>query len=260
MPPYFHRFAYYAPTKIDRQLRVHETRDGDAFLQIAALLYAKGYEYGRLVLNYPQGRQNASIQPPIQLIDESFLKPSDLLVLTTRPPLDKEADEIHKIDILRSFISLENKVFGVLRQYFEFCSAVNVVLAKNFAQRLNPPTNMARAAFEIYGRGMLVGHGYYSSGMPALKPQAPNLAILYLLYLEETWETGPRLLITFGMRGITTLAWAYRLRKGLSALPDPFKGSKFVIAQMEVGKIPETLHDLSFTDDWQIDILVNCPL
>ena len=43
----FFRFGYCTPaTRVGRGLRLHQLRDGDAFIELAAVLYEYGYEYG----------------------------------------------------------------------------------------------------------------------------------------------------------------------------------------------------------------------
>ena len=78
-----------------------------------------------------------------------------------------------------------------------------------------------------------------------------------LLRVEEAWPGGPGLLGTFGMDGITSLLWAYRLgrdRCDLLARPG------FVMADLQIGTIPERPTDLRWCEDWTIQVILRLPL
>jgi hypothetical protein len=61
------RFSYYEPQRSDRDLRVHQIRDGHAFVQRASALFGLGYEYDGLLLNFPADNIATSLH-----IDSSF--------------------------------------------------------------------------------------------------------------------------------------------------------------------------------------------
>ena len=46
--------SYQLPPKEGRGRRLHETRDGGAFAQLAPLLYAMGFEFGGMFFNYAE--------------------------------------------------------------------------------------------------------------------------------------------------------------------------------------------------------------
>jgi hypothetical protein len=129
----FFRFSYYTPeTKAGRGLRLHQLRDGDAFIELAAVLHEYGHEYGKLILNFP-----APSAAPTTPVDTSFLTASDLLVLTTRPPLHDAVRHL-KHPIRRSHTSLEDCVLTAFAAYFEVCARDQVKLAGPLAARCYP--------------------------------------------------------------------------------------------------------------------------
>ena len=110
------RFAYHASQISDVRMRMHQGRDADALLELLPVLNQKGYRYEGLLLNPPsEKREDAPV------VDISFLSASDLVVLTTRPPLhDIEAGD--KRPIRRSFTNLEELIFAALRpKYLAWC-------------------------------------------------------------------------------------------------------------------------------------------
>ena len=123
----------------------NRTRDADAALALNRALCARGFELGETIINYPaKPRQTAPIA-----IDESFLKPGDLIVLTTRPPIHDLADGVRgRID--RGFTTLEDEVFDVTprcsRPGSNAGSAANDVSRRNVSRcgtqvRVWPPNN-----------------------------------------------------------------------------------------------------------------------
>jgi hypothetical protein len=123
-------FSYHAPQRGDRDLRVPQIRDGHAFVERASALFGLGYDHDGLLLNFPADNVATSLR-----IDSSFLTSFDLLMVTTRPPLDDESQGAKK-RILRSHNSLENQVVAVLWTYFDVCSRDHINLSRNLAETL----------------------------------------------------------------------------------------------------------------------------
>src|SRR5438270_9800584 len=99
------RLAYHTSLGKRSRFRIHQLRDGDAFAELSATLYPRGYQYGGLLLNLP------SEKPPEPIpVDVSFLTSSDLVVLTTRPPIDDE-EEGDKHYVRRSYTKFEQDIF-----------------------------------------------------------------------------------------------------------------------------------------------------
>src|SRR5439155_10598897 len=74
----------------------------------------------------------------------------------------------------------------------------------------------------------------------------------YLAWLPEAWPNGPRLFTAFGMGGLETLAWArYLSRKA----PQLVCTVPFAMAEMETHDAPQCPTDLSFMDEWKVDLL-----
>ena len=215
------RFTYYGPPK-EEALGVNGLRDADAFVELSPLLLDAG-AYGGLVLNYPAPlRHDPRVIIPV---DETFLTPSDLLVLTTRPPLDDDPKSDKKA-IRRSFTSLETKVFNALNPYFGQCKRAYVALAHHLrngfqtakADRACVYYRVNRDRFAAYRTLRDDEHHRWNKG----NGQTTGA---YLIYKKPAWPGGPALLVTFGMNGTMTLLWNHFL--GRSRDPHDTRGGRF---------------------------------
>ncbi len=241
----FYRFSYFTPVQKDRDLLVHQLRDADAALQISALLYNLGYRYGGVLFNHPTDTDRAV------LVDHSFLRPRDILLLATRPPLDDELDRTRS-RLQRSHTTLEEKVFACLEQYFQHCSRAEVVLTKSLASRLPKQVAEKReVVFREYGGAFCERYSGRTRRRHLLT------TITYMTFTPEAWPKGPGLLTVFGMGGPETLIWAHVLR---TRFPHLVCSRSFVMAEMTEQVIPPGQLDLSFSDQWEVKILAEIPL
>ncbi len=218
---------------------MHLLRDGDAALEMADILSDLGYHYGELLINHPRNGNYSDKNY------EQLFSPDDLLLMTTRPPLDDHQDNSRrKID--RSGSSIEEKVFSTLRHYFRYCSRSQVTLTDSLLARFPASVdNRFRQTmkFKNYSLASYAGPG-------------DNTAF-FLVHIRQCWPGGPGLLCAFGMGGPETLIWAHLLRSrpDLRAL---VTSREFVLAEAEDRKIRRA-HSLQFTDDWSLHIAVELP-
>jgi len=82
---HYHYFAYSIQMNASEETKPSKIRDGAAFSEVTAPLAKLGCEYGHIIFNSPFDPKKDK-----KLGHEhfSFIKSEDLLVLTTRPPLD----------------------------------------------------------------------------------------------------------------------------------------------------------------------------
>ena len=105
----------YSNTGPEDEPKLFQGRDGIAFNEVGAALIAHGYEYGTTIHFYPDDERRLAEFPP--------LRDTDLLVLTTRPPLtDREAFLPPKKIIRNSKNDLEKLIFKQLFRYFAHCT------------------------------------------------------------------------------------------------------------------------------------------
>jgi len=255
----FFRFSYHVPPKRDSQAPrkplPHHLRDGDAALELAMVLAAQGYEYGDLLLNYPGERRS-----PLTVVKDTFLGPADLLLLTTRPPLDDE-DEPARKKLLRSYTTLEQKVLDALREFFSRCNRTQVILSERLVLSSTPAVASKRnIQFRQHGGASYDSYTAGSDDDWHKPPADVRMTAAYLTYTPQVWVGGPALLAAFGMSGTETLVWTHLLRTRFSHLLttqlSQFAGSQlFVMAEMVTTEPPARPTDLGFASQWQVTIL-----
>lgn len=241
--------------------KLNKQRDGDAFIELAPILATENCRYGGIILNSPPPGLDVSNLPekPIK-VNHSFLKPTDLLVLTTRPPLDDENKRDKKI-IYCSHTDLEAKVFKTVRPYFGISTRSNIQLSEEIAREL--PSRYAKRANITFRQNQ---GAYYTSyrQLGSLKwfmPELPPRTAAYLLIPRKRHQRHPQVLCSFGMGGTETLIWSYLLRKRYWAeLELDLDSPRFVMVEMFTKEVPESPLTLSFADKWRIDVLLNIPL
>jgi hypothetical protein len=262
--PLFYRFSYQAKREKSRLLP-HQVRDGAAFLELSSGLYSKGYEYGGLLLNYPSDdnpNEDNQDDDCVRLVpvDTSFLKANDLLVLTTRPPMDDKAQGDHK-KLRRSCTSLEDQLFRTtLRRYFEVCARSHVKLSPRIAEQLGEFSSRADIAF--FQKADALSSYKSCSRYGSLRPEkyfSQQTTAAYFLYTHKTWPGGPGLMAAFGMGGTETLVWSHmlRTRKELAGL---LYSPVFAIAELRTVAIPSKPANLDFSKEWAINLILKYDL
>ncbi len=232
--------------------QLHELRDGHAFAELAGVPCMPGRSYGGLLPNYsaPQGE-----------VGMPTLGPSDVLVLTTRPPLS-DNDEMDSRPIKRSGTRLETAVLNRVGQIFRVCNRANVRLSESVAAQL-PPAYRNRAEMVVnvngpvrYTRYRMPHTKSRAEGRWHVEPENSLRTPAFLLFTRI--PDGPMLLNAFAMDGPRTLIWCYLVR---TRFPQFLDSARFVMAEMRPeSPVPDTPLSLSFADRWPVDILLNHPL
>lgn len=242
---FYHRFAYSMPLRGMEEPKPFKIRDGAAFGELTAPLAKLGYEYGEMLWNPPyrprkfkkMGRENYD-----------FVKPHDIVVLTTRPPL---SDHTHgdKKKMLRSCTHLEDQVFKACKKFFRVCARSHVELRKRICGNLE--------------RGYLQFHQHkgarlkYFRRVDVHKMKRPakgsHTAICFFLHVKTIPEYGCGLVVSFGMGGWETLIWNRIVR---TRHPEWLKCPCFVMAELDMNGLPERPATLKFVDKIKVDILL----
>ncbi len=244
-----HHFAYLRGSFEDNP-RLHELRDGEAFAEIQGALHELGFTYGGLLLNYP-------LQPQLDVLPT--YDPADVIVLTTRPPLDDELGWDRK-KIERSYTKLEHEILAHVRPLFRTCRRTVIQLARPLADELGTFMDRASITFGVYGAPKkdtpaavsvavykATGNPYTRGPKSAPATQPCTSAFLVVRRLEPN---GPTLIVAFGMDGIMTLVWCYLLR---TRFPHLLRSPRFVMAEIWPRAIPANAQSLAFADDWRVD-------
>jgi hypothetical protein len=274
----FH-FAYMShPT--GESLRPHQLRDGDAFAELLAALTSLGHEYGGLIINHPTIPSSGADDSlrHVQHLDEH-----DLLVLTTRPPLNDSPSKDPK-HVKSSHTKLEGKLFAAIRDYVVLSTRDQIQLHPDEAVCLKKRfENRADTEFFVKGHARLgrfeASYKGSGAGDKTYAGYEPNITTAgYLVYTSPVQlpgrKTGPRLLASFGMSGTISLVFAHFLRNATVQSRSTRKGTSkpgaFAwdllstvlkqpgIAMVEItinNRIPSMFYNLDFADHWKYELV-----
>jgi hypothetical protein len=200
--------------------QLHCVRDASAFVELLETFINAGWTMGEIILNLPKEiprPTRGTVQPATvetAPVDEApaptedlGLTESDLIVLTTRVPLDDEKETGHQ-RIFRSHTPLEDSVFYTARQCFlEWCTRAQITLAW--------PLRELR-----HHLGLLEGNFQINKRTGATMPGEKNLGFLfYAPHLispndpNKKHPPGPKLLACFAPAGMENWLWARALRR-----------------------------------------------
>jgi len=227
-----YRFAYPLPGHKDRELLPFQLRDGEGGLFMREAVAAHGYTYAGPIINYP------SSGPDLIPFDDGRLRETDVILLTTRPPMDDRNEKL-----------LE----GALRRYFARCARSEVLLTDEIA-RISPEIARRQSCMFRQNGGAM----YYSYGSPTtgewrhFKKDPQPLTAAFLVYEEHAWPGGPALLAAFVMGGTETLVWSYFLATRLSHL---LFTTSFAMAELRAPLLAEPPTWIDFADAWEVDLL-----
>lgn len=242
---FYHRFAYSMPLRGMEEPKPFKIRDGAAFGELTAPLAKLGYEYGEMLWNPPYRRRKSK---KMGRENYDFIKPQDVVVLTTRPPL---SDHTHgdKKKMLRSCTHLEDQVFKACKKFFRVCARSHVELRKKICGNLE--------------RGYLQFHQHkgarlkYFRRVDVHKMKRPakgsHTAICFFLHVKTIPEYGCGLVVSFGMGGWETLIWNRIVR---TRHPEWLNRPCFVMAEFDMNGLPERPATLKFVDKIKVDILL----
>jgi hypothetical protein len=172
-----------------------------------SLLLACGYRYGGTILNFPE-QVAAEVTRRSNLREsQPDLRPSDLILLPTRPPLDDDINEGSKRLILRSEQPLEKDVLRCLRAVLQKCDRETIRLADSV--RLVENSWLHEVHFYQSKGGNV---RYYDVNGRRQSPANRNITVGYVISVPHIQPSMPRLLAAFGAGGTETLLFSFLLR------------------------------------------------
>jgi hypothetical protein len=191
----------------DRKQDLHTLRDGAAFAELVALLQRCGYEYGDAIFNFPDPA------PAHRPADDLT---GDLLVMTTRPPLDDDPQtDRHPIRCTDS--ALEREIRAAMRPFFATCLRARVQISTALAHGGSLPAdklNRRVIDFYTYKKSLWATYQKLGPSGKEVEPADSGRTAGYLVYVPAL-PSGPALLVAFGMGGNDTYLWCRLLREHL---------------------------------------------
>lgn len=204
-------------------------RDGAAFGELSAALVSAGFEYGGLLFNYPKAAMPDGVEGTY---DFTSVGPTDLIVITTRPPMEKgETPRIKRL--FRSHSELEDAVFKEFEKVFEACSRSYVKMRRDYIDLGDGM--LAEMEFRQHTTGQLTKskRETYQRMKAVVEPPIRGIGFLLQVPHLERFECG--LLVSFGMGGLETLIWNRIIR---TRHPQWLQTHHFVMAEMDLTNVP----------------------
>lgn len=249
----FVRFCYLSNDPHGRPLRPHQLRDESVVIELYDQLKLSGLDYGGVFLNwtYPHLTADNSLAEFAEL----KLGEQDVLLLTTRPPMDDEYGEMHPL--VKTNSELETEIFKVLRKMcFKTCKRTRISLCDHLREALQPGFEK-RFSARFYSTGM---DAPYMERDPVTKRSLRSDKSAGYLVHVPLGQGRPHLLAIFGMSGSMSLLWAYRLRK-MPELAWALEEPSLLMAEISMTEpIPERPTTFKFCDNWIVDIAAKCRL
>jgi hypothetical protein len=244
-PNLYHRFAYSMPLRTGEVAKPSKIRDGAAFSELSAPLAKLGYEYGNILFNSPFDPKKDKKLGPEHF---KFIKPNDLIVLTTRPPLDdrKHGDKKH---LDESYTHLEEQVFAEFRKYLAICARSHVQIAPAVGAKFEK----ADLIFYQHKSARLKSFKRLDEFRNKKTPEDSENAIGFFLRTPSIPVYGCGLLACFGMGGWETLIWNRIVR---TRFPEWVRRPLFVVGQFDLKGLPENPPTLAFADKIKVEILL----
>ena len=244
-PRYFR--LTYSNARADEDSQLFKCRDGVAFFELAAPLPSMGYDPGTTIYLYPYDDQPLSHFPTLQ--------PSDLLVLSTRPPLHDTVGIVpaNRKVIYATKTEIEDALFQELSKYFEYCTRKHVQLSKPGIGHLRVRDSAKWEHVELkeyrgetdYCAGEIKKHFV---GPVPLKPQADrHSTIVFFLRANRVKGLNCDFIASFGMDGFGTLIWNRYIR---IAHPEWLAKPGFIMAELIFKqRLPDKPPTPEFVDD-----------
>jgi hypothetical protein len=242
---HYHRFAYSAAMRDGEVPRPFKIRDGAAFCELTAPLVELDYTFGQLIFNPPFHSQTSPRLGPDCF---RFIKPNDLIVLATRPPID----DLHSGDkkrMLKSCTHLEEQIFTRCQRYFEICARSHIELSESVAAKFERGV----MDFQQHKGARLKSYRALTGNRWTKIPKGTDLAIGFFLHTRTIPKYDCGLVVSFGMGGWETLVWNRLVR---TRFPDWLRHPIFVVAEMTIGEFPRNSATLDFVDQIKPTILL----
>jgi hypothetical protein len=256
--PRFFRVAYSTSVRKGRQLQPSQTRDGEASMYIADIVRQFGYRYGGPLFQFPviDGQGNPVKPKPRHDDGVPVLGPDDLLILNTRPPMDDIFVGDRRV-IQRSHTEVENRLLadgGPFRKWFARCARSELILSNDAASISAEIRQRQRMWFRQHGGAAYQSYSALGGGWVYPKKSDAGTPA-FLVYDEEAWPGGPKLLATFGMGGTATLVWACLLA---TRFPNLVFTTAFAMAELH-GRWPHRPGAMAFAESCDVTILGTAP-
>lgn len=250
-PPQVHPFFFAVIHDKKRGIKTANPRDAFAAQYPISLLAREGYELGDAFLNFPEQPLpwRRLTRAEYAEFDESRLRPHDLLLETTRFPLNDPVRNRKRVP--RGFTKLEAKLGDFWSQFFDYVDRGNVALNADVeGSLLSGCEAYVNMELQMVGGAdvrFVDGAGYRGA------PPFPG-SVVFFLRTDQAWENGPGLFAAFGMDAEATAVWNWMLCTRLRELT---RRRGFFMAALERPKVRDTRGWYSeIVSDWKAQLVL----
>ena len=203
----------YSNCRPDEDPQLYKDRDSVAFSEVASAFFELGYEYRTTVYLYPNDERRLTEFPEFQ--------PSDLLVMTTRPPLKDQGSMAspHRKIIHAANTKLEAVLFEEFFKYFKWCTRQHVELTEHGAGCLRPAERQKWQHVKLYeyyiqNKTYCVAEVQKHFIGPEEKSPDPthHSSIAFFLRTNRVPGINCDFVASFGMDAYSTLIWNRLIR------------------------------------------------
>jgi hypothetical protein len=206
----------YSNAGPDDAPQLFKDRDALAFCELAAALAGIGYRYGTTIFLYPGDERKLAEFPKF--------RPSDVLVMTTRPPIHDEGGLIPpRRKVIRAANPEESELqailFGELLKYFAYSTRKHMELAAHSLQCLRPAERQKWQHVELYkyyiptkthSAAEVLRHFVGPEAFPPDPTRHSSIA--FFLRLNQVRGINCDFVASFGMDAYSTLIWNRMIR------------------------------------------------
>lgn len=243
-------FLYHSGVAKGRDNQPFRMRDLEAAMTLAFALQRHGFGHPTMIYNYPDAG------PGPYPSDLGRFAQDDLIVITTRPPLD-DAEVGNRRVVDRSYTALEYALFDALRGTFCTCARPEIVLAPAIASMDDAFKSRRSFLFHQNGGAMLGAYGDPDTQEYTYPKGDERVTAAFLVYVPHAWPGGPGLLVAFGLGGTETLVWAHQLA---TTYRDLLCTTTFAMAELSAAPIVCRPEDSTFADAWDVRLIGRAPL
>ena len=244
----------YSNARPDDEPQLYKDRDSLAFCELNAALLEQGYRYGTTIYLYPDDERKLAEFPRFE--------PSDILVMTTRPPLHDQDGFIppRRKVIRRARTELEVVLFEELAKYFGYLTRKHMELTDHAFRSLQTEDRRMWQHVELY-EYLIPGKTHSASevqkhyvGPETVSPgPSRHSAVAFFVGLNPVPRINCAFVASFGMDALGTLIWNRLIR---TRFADWLASPRFVMAELVYKKTvvgirpitPEFIDDGDFVD------------
>jgi hypothetical protein len=232
-------------------------------LVLALVSLGQGFTYegpNRLLLNLPTRSKTDTSVAALRAISE---EPKDILILTTRPPLNDEKGKSKPL--CPTGTELETLIFDALKaKCLRHCARDKIELNDKVSSKFSG-VNKGRSliSFTTNIKSPRIGSGLYQAiGGHSIDPANSKDLMKtagYIIYLPLTGSL-PSLLLIFGTSGSTTLALSYLLSKHKTILERAIQSPSFTMVEIQTQPIKDVSLAYESLENWDMYEIAYCKL